>query len=291
MKRWTSTHTLIAGIALIVLTNAVALGGVWWNRAAPPESTLTLSERELGLPWRSLRTRENSGLALTLRWRVANRDINDEQVSTFTFNSGTPAWLDGARLQTLGFAVGDLNTDAGQRRFTRQQPRPAILVLELDGSARQQALDQARENAARHAAAAGVNPDSKEFIARAKSAKAALAREESSNSRLFAIDAGLDVESLRARYPDRARFMLVSATVRPRLYHPKHGALQPTGTITRLDNTSLHVPHALSAPFEGLHARAVGEPGDEDRFNAVVATGRRLEPWIETIQLVAKSGN
>jgi hypothetical protein len=85
--------------------------------------------------------------------------------------------------------------------------------------------------------------------------------------------------------------MLVPATVRPRLHHPKHGALQPTGTITRLDNTSLHVPHALSAPLEGLHARTTGESGSEDRFTAVVSTGRRLESWIEAIQVTAQSGH
>jgi hypothetical protein len=291
MKRWASVHTLGAGIALIVLTNAVVLGGVWWNRAAPPESTLTLSERELGLPWRSLRTQENSGLALSLRWRVANPGNGDTQVSTFTFNSGTPAWLDGARLQALGFSVGELNSDAGQRRFTRQQPRPAILVLELDGPTRQQALDLARENAARHAAASEVNPGNKEFAGRAKSARDALAREENSNSRLFAVDAGLDAGSLRAKYPDRTRFMLLPVTIRPRLHHPKHGTPLPTSTIARPDNTSLHVPHALSAPLKGLRARATGEPGGEDRFTAVVATGRRLEPWIEAIQVEAQSGN
>ena len=291
MKRWTSAHTLGAGIALIVLTNAVAIGGVWWNRAAPPESTLTLSERELGLPWSSLRTQENSGLALNLRWRVANPESGSEHLSTYTFNSGTPAWLDGTRLQALGFELGDLHTDAGQQRFTRQQPRPAILVLELDGPARQQALEQARENAVRHAATAEVNPGSKEFAGRAKSARDALAREENSNSRLFAIDAGLDVGSLRVKYPDRTRFMLLAGTVRPTLLHPKNGTPQPTGRITGLAIASLHVPHALSTPLEGLHARATGEPGGEDRFTAVVATGRRLEPWIEAIQVVAQSGN
>lgn len=291
MKRWTSAHTLGAGIVLIVLTNAVALGGVWWNRATPPESTLTLSERELGLPWRSLRTQENSGLALTLRWRVANPDPADDQINTYTVNSGAPAWLDNARLQALGFELGDLNTDAGQRRFTRQQPRPAILVLELDGPASQQALEQARENVARHAAAAEVNPGSKEFAARAKAARDALAREDNANSRLFAIDAGADAESLRAKYPDRTRFMLLAGTVRPSLFHPKNGTPRSIGRITGLAVASLHVPHALSVALEGLHPRASGEPGGKDHFTAVVATGRRLEPWIEAIQTIAKPGN
>jgi len=291
MRRWTSAHTLGTGIALIVLTNTVALGGVWWNRAAPPDSTLTLSERELGLPWRSLRNQENSGLALNLRWRVANPDSGGESVSTFTFNSGTPAWLNGTLLQALDFKVGDLSSDAGQRRFTRQQPRPAILVLELDGPTRQQALDLARENAASHAAAAEVNPGNKEFAARATAARDALAHEENSNSRLFAIDTGVDADALRVKYPDRTRFMLLPATIRPRLHHPKHGTPLPTGTIARPDNTGLHVPHALSAPLEGLHARVLGESGGDDRFTATVVNGRRLEPWIEAIQVVAQPGN
>jgi hypothetical protein len=43
--------TLLAGGALILLVNAVALTGVYLNRSGEPESRLRLSERELGLPW------------------------------------------------------------------------------------------------------------------------------------------------------------------------------------------------------------------------------------------------
>lgn len=34
MKNWSRRHTLISGIALILVTNAVALAGVAWNRWA-----------------------------------------------------------------------------------------------------------------------------------------------------------------------------------------------------------------------------------------------------------------
>ena len=74
MNAWSRGRTLGIGLALIVLTNAVALGGVWWNRSAAPDSSLTLSERELGLPWRALRNRENSGLDASIHaWRCARR--------------------------------------------------------------------------------------------------------------------------------------------------------------------------------------------------------------------------
>lgn len=282
MKR---SYAFLAGIALIVLTNAVALGGAWWNRAEI-ESTLILSEREIGLPWRSLRNSENSGIALNLRWRVASRSDGREAIGAFGF-SGMPDWLDGAKMQALGFAVGELQTDAGQRRYTRQQARPAILALELDGPARQAALAAARENAARHAAAAEVNPGSKEFAARAKAAQDALAREENANSRLFVIDAGVDAQQLRQQYPDRNRYLLLASTVRPAVHHPAPGALpQATGRIASLDITQWHVPHALSASFDSRHAEPLGKPGATQRFTATVAVGQRFEPWITDLRTV-----
>ena len=280
MKAWSRGRTLAIGLGLIVLTNAVALGGVWWNRAAAPENSLTLSERELGLPWRALRNREISGLALNLNWRVADREAG-EFVSGYTVNGGTPEWLDGARMQALGFTLDDMASDNGRRRYTRQLPREAVFVLELDGPAAQRALAKARESAARHAAAAAANVDSKEFAGRAKRAQDALTQEENTSSRLFVIDAGLDVGALRQKYPDRSRFMLLRGTVRPSMRDRGPGQPQMTGYITRVGSGPVHVPHALRGPLESLRAR--GEPGGGDRFSATRAVGQRLEPWIAEV--------
>lgn len=38
MKAWSRGRTLAAGVLLILLSNAVALGGAWWNREGEPES-------------------------------------------------------------------------------------------------------------------------------------------------------------------------------------------------------------------------------------------------------------
>ncbi|MBP5997687.1 MAG: DUF4824 family protein [Azonexus sp.] len=280
MKAWARARTLAVGLGLIALTNAVALGGVWWNRAAAPESSLTLSERELELPWRALRNRENSGLALNLNWRVGDREAG-EFISGYTVNGGTPEWLDGTRMQALGFTLGDTDTDHGRRRYTRQLPRQAVFVLELDGPAAQRALDQARENAARHAAAAAANAGSKEFAGRAKRAQDALTQEENISSRLFVIDAGLDAGALRQKYPDRSRFMLLRGTVRPAIRDRGPGQPQMTGYIARVGSGPIHVPHALRGPLESLRAR--GEPGGGDHFSATLAVGQRLEPWIAEV--------
>ena len=288
MRKWTRGHTLGIGIALIVLTNAVALGGAWWNRSVSPESALTLSERELGLPWRSLRFAEDSSLSLNLNWRVADREAG-EFASGHIFNGGTPEWLDAAHMAALGFAPGDRSSDRGRRSYTRQLPREVILVLEFGGPAWQRALASARENAGRHAAAAAANVGNKQFADRAKQANDLLAREENSNSRLFVIDAGLDARQLREKYPDRSRFLLLRGTVRPTLRGRGGGAEQAAGYVSRISTGRIHVPHALRGPLES--ARDVGEPGGGDRFSAELLVGRRLEPWIVDVKPVPRAAD
>ena len=288
MKAWSRRRTLAIGLGLIALTNAVALGGAWWNRSAPPDSTLTLSERELGLPWRALRNRENSGLALNLNWRIADREAG-EFISGYTVNGGSPEWLDAARMQALGFTVGDTASDADRRRYTRQLPRAAIFVLELNGQAAQRALERARENVARHAAAAAANAGNKEFAGRAKHAQDLLTQEENTSSRLFVIDAGLDAHALRQQYPDRTRFMLLRGTVRPGIRDRGPSQPQATGYVARVGSGPIHVPHALRAPLESLRAR--GEPGGGDRFSATLFVGQRLEPWITEVNPPASAAH
>jgi len=279
MKPWSHRRTFAVGIALIIVTNAVALAGVWWNRQPPADSTPILSERELGLPWRGPRLRENSGLALDLRWRVIDRD-SAEFGSGLTVNSGSPQWLDGGRMATLGFAPGDVATDPGRRRYLKQLPRDAVLVLEVDGPSWQHALVKAREDADRHAAAAAANPGSKEFAARAKRARDVLAREEHANSRLFVIDAGLDAEALRRQYPDRNRFLLLRGTVRPAVRNGENGQPLAAGRVGNHRGTRIHVPHALRAALEPFEDRPAGQPAAGTRYEVSLAVGRRLEPWI-----------
>lgn len=286
MRILTRGRTLALGIGLIVLTNTIALGGVWWNRSATPDSALALSERELGLPWRSLRLTENSGLALNLNWRVAGREAG-EFVSGFTVNGGTPEWLDAPKMAALGFPSDAAHDDGERRRYVRQLPREVILVMELAGPAWQRALAKARENADRHAAAAAANVGSKQFAARAKQASDELAREENSNSRLFVIDAGLDARLLREKYPDRSRFLLLRGTVRPGMHSRERDTPQATGYVSRVGQGRIHVPHALREPLESL--RAHGEPGGGDRFTATLLIGQRLEPWLVEVNPPTKS--
>src|SRR5690606_12668009 len=64
---------LLAGLALIALTNCWILASVAYNRSGEPEAVLLLSEREL-LPSRHWRQQENSGVALALLTRQPRAD-------------------------------------------------------------------------------------------------------------------------------------------------------------------------------------------------------------------------
>lgn len=274
--------TLAAGALLILLTNAVALVGVYLNRSGEAESRLTLSQRELTMPWGWGMAKENSGLAVSLNWRVIDPAAGD--FGGHGFSGGTPDWLDEARMAALGFDTSLPAEGAfGRRRVERQLPREVLLVLELAGPAWQQALERARQNAARHEAASLANAGSKEFAEKARRAKEQLKREEGANSRLFAIDAGVDRASLRARYPDRGRYLILKGTVRPRLAtHEKKTRV--TGYVSALAVTQINVPHVLRPVLEPAlrkHKRTADDPAPH--FEAAIAVGQRLEPWIESV--------
>lgn len=280
----TSMKTFAAGAVLILLANGVALTGVYFNRSGEPEARMKLSQRELSMPWGWVRTKENSGMALGLIWRVNAAEAGDYYDGGFGYSGGTPDWLDQARMAALGFDVAAVPDDiAGRRRFERSLPREVLLVLELDGPAWRQALERAQQNAARHEAARQANADSKEFADKAKRAQERLKNEENVHSRLFAIDAGLDRAALRAKYPDRGRYLILKATVRPRLETRDKKTLV-TGYVSALAVTQINVPHALRPGLEPALRQPRRSPADPGaRFEVTLAVGQRLEPWIETV--------
>ena len=282
----TPLKILAAGAALILLANAVALTGVYFNRSGEPESRMTLSQRELGMSWGRGMAKDNSGLALGLNWRVSDGNAVDYSYGGFGYHGGTPDWLDESRMKALGFDVAMVAEDsAGRRRFERQLPREVLLVLELAGPAWQQALERARQNSVRHEAARQANADSKEFAEKAKRALEQLKLEEKANSRLFAVDVGLERSALRARYPDRSRFLILKATLRPRL-ETHDRKTRVTGYVSELAVKQINVPHALRPVLEPVLRQQRNSADDPTRhFEATLAVGQRLEPWIESVRV------
>lgn len=260
MMAWTRKHALIAGLALIGLTDAVVLFGVAYNRSGMPESVLEFSQRELDLPY-SYAWREDSGMALQIRWRVQNSD-----------DYGPPMWLDAAKLRELGFDLPPIEADHPYSRRWRAQEKPAYIVLEMNGPAYLKGVEQARAKVEREKAA----PQTEEQQRKLQYAEETLKREENEQSRLIAVDAGRFAAPLRVKYADNTRYLILPGSVQPG-YHSRDGKLQWWGYIHNVSGTSVHVPLPIKQQLQPV-SYTQGE------LTAKVAFGQRLEPWLESMR-------
>ena len=274
--KWTRKHAIAVGIALIAATNAVALLGAAYNRSGEPDSTLRLSQRELGPAYIGA-SRDNSGLALRLRWRVLDEDIKDPAAYRWAGmgTGGSPSWLDRDKMATLGFdvAVPD-NPDDNARTFRRQLARDVLLVLEMDGPTYQRSLANAT------AAAERLKAMKKEEST--KLADEILERERQGNSRLFVVDASLDAAALRSKFPDRSRYAIVRGRVDPMGWKMSR---THSGHVSAVNIESINVPLELRSVFEGAEPDNDFVPRatrNKAAYDATVIFGRRLEPWLAT---------
>lgn len=274
---WSPRLTLALAAALIVGTNAFVLAGVVYNRSGAPEATLRLSERELAVPYQWGMAKEKSSISLNLTWRVAP-PASERHARYYEHGWGVARWLTESKLTELGFKLPTSDATANALEW-RHKEREVYLVLEMDGGDYQDAVLAARERLAREEAAVarGERGNTAEL---AKSAREALDRELASSSRLFAIDAGLDAQALRDRYADRSRFAVVAGRVRPTA-SGEEGKRQVLGYVRALSVERVNVPLEHLSVFDALGpTRNYGREAQPPRFEATVAFGRRLEPWL-----------
>lgn len=261
---------LVGGVALIVAVNAFVLAGVAWNRSGATASALTLSQRELSLPYAFGLDGERGGVEVVLLWRSPMIDDNAEAAYDMHYGRG-PDWLGADKLRELGFDLKD-------ERDAYRQKREVYVVLELAGADWQAALAQAQRRLDRALARGDAE---KQDIDAQKSAQEALKYEQHKASRLFAVDAGLDAAALRQRYPDTHRHLIVVATVTPSVMVIDKKTTV-SGHIGELAVARISVPHALRGAMDGIDRSAL----DSGRatFEMDVAWGRRFEPWVTAVR-------
>jgi Domain of unknown function (DUF4824) len=283
---------LLAAAALVVLVNALILGGVALNRRTPPEATLILSERELSATVTSpfyFGNDENSGLTLKLRWAVLTPAVAEQEFSNpWGERWGPAAWLDRKKLATLGFDVTPQSDERAQSRYNeRVQAREVLLVLEMNGDAYQSALQQIRTRAAQAAATAAADSLDARLVNEAQRLRETARRLERDSTRLYVVDAGLDATALRRRYPDRMRYAIVRGNVQP-LVVGRGAAQQLFGRVAAVHCADLSVPVNLRAPLPRppLRYDDRGQP-----YQVKVSFGRRFEPWIEGARRTAPTDN
>jgi hypothetical protein len=288
----TQGYFLLAGLGLIALVNAIVLLGAAWNRQEPAESRLQLSERELVSRYGYAR-KENSGIGLRLDYRWPSAEGDEGFYPSISLE----------KMLELGFQQPAGLDDDSLRRYSRQQQREALLVLELDGPAYQREVRLARDRYAEAQRLQQLDPGNQTLADEARQAASSLDSQQHRISRLLVVDLGLDRQALRARYPDRQRYAIVRGHVRPSSHRqrlPWHGE----GADTRPDEQRwqwqlggsgesaglgrIHLQqrwHKLfaSLPRGGVQDDLHGKNYDK-QFNVELAFGRRLEPWIVDLQ-------
>jgi hypothetical protein len=307
--RNTTKWLIGASAAVLAVTNAVVLVGVAYNRHAPPQSVLNLTERELSSnPDRMWGDGDDTGLSLRLNFRT--EPLGDAPPGElWRYFADTP-WLDKNKLAALGVDVSSPATAPdSSAHYDRMLAQNVLLVLELDGPTRERILQRARDAAARMEAAVAADPPrgaedptqgatdpprgaadpprgaadpprGVERVTRLKDARDALKTEQDESSRLFVVDAGLDRQTLERRYPDRSRYAIVRGRIRPHVVGELSSA-RLYGWVTDVSGDTLNVPLQFRGVFPAsssgfFRIRKYGGP----RFHVAVAFGRRLEPWI-----------
>ena len=270
---WTRRYSMITGVALILLTNLVVLLGVRFNHSGLADSTLQLSQRELRIPYRWRQNNDNNGIALMLQWRLPG-SLNEYQ----QYNNNGPGWLDKAKLASLGFNVSmPIDADSGRTIYQKQLSKPVFLVMEFDGPAYQQSIELAKK-------ADADDSKKKPDDGKKKDQPTALSQELNLNSRLFIVDASLDREMLRAKYPDTRRYSIVRGQIQPRVVYDKEKRPLMTGYVKDVSAQNINVPFEFRDVFEPIQEKnqKYGYADNDKRpsFEATVAFGRRLEPWL-----------
>lgn len=281
--RWSNKAALLAALAVVAVTNVIALGGVAYNRAGDPESTLALTERELPIMHWSWPDNDNSSIDLRLDVRtryVYSIDRPHEQWRN--------DWLSEEQIRDLGFDTSlALDTDEALDRRRRDPSKAVFLALEYDGPAYEEALEQRRRAVKRAMDLVARNEGDEQFELQLSSAREALATEEESESRLFVVDASLDPQVLRDRYPDRARYAIVPGRVQTYVLSEPGGQRRIVAAPPEVSIALIRVPYPYRGVAESLRSEqryTYYRRGQPPRFSATVNFGRRLEPWITRME-------
>ena len=275
---------LIAGLVIIVLTNVVALAGVAYNRSGDPDAQVTLSEREVFLSYHYGFERDNKGVRLSLDCRVEAIQFDYAYGNQNCW--GNPEWLDKNKLLALGFEAHPYEKLKNYRAYDKSLPKEVYLVLELNGDSYLRALAGAEAFLTDEQALLTNNPGQEEFIRRVNQAQEKLEAEQRYNSRLFAIDAGIDRNELRNIYGDRDRYMIVKASIKPEWRYENKERIW-RGRIVNLLVQSINVPltHQVAlADFKRQRWQRKDSRRDR-RYEISIAYGKRAEPWMTNVEV------
>jgi len=273
----------IIAAAFLILVNVIVLAGINTNRSGEANARLQLTERELVMPYRSRRQKENSGLALKLNWGIIPEKLFTSNYRKYgLYSYGTPGWLTKDKLKELGLFIDSTKHGVNEDFFdNRKLPAEAfIIVLEYNGKAFQTLLQKAEKEILEMRDSVEKNPADSDLIRQLNRDEESLMQLKTSASRLIAIDAGRNLQTLRDKYPDSNRYLMMRGEIRRYWANRKL-----TARINKLFISNIHVPLPYSEVITDITNREALTNGNtkwkgKPRYWLELNVGQRLEPWI-----------
>jgi hypothetical protein len=282
MKIFLSSRWLfVLGFVTLVATNILVLTGVASNRSGDPETLITLTERELNLPYKHM-TRENGGFYLRLSWKVLSKEADDKDDKNYGCRR-SPAWLDNTKLKELGFNIDDyINWNDDSTYYKVPIPKQVFIVLENNGDSYREAVKRAERKLEKQRSRFELNTGDEKLLKELESAEKSLGHERITNSRLFAIDAGLNSQKLRKTYGDRTQFIIVKGLISiSKNYNKK--SKDVCGYIMKINVDNIHVSLKNRKVFDSLPVKNKSKV-NSPRYEVGLAYGNRFEPWIVSVR-------
>ena len=268
---------LLAALGLLAVSNGFVLAHVAMNRSGGPDSEMELTAREL--QYYGSRG-DDSSVTLLLRWTNTAPEYPPGPPSD------APGWFDQKKLEELGFDVSvPAASPKAQRFYDNQRSREAYVALEFEGPAWESWLKD-REPRLQTEVSYGPQVSLEERVQ----------IERETTPRLISVDVSLDPASLRRKYPDRTRVMILPALLRAKLSPESRASatapLRPAylrGAITRLAIESINVPEPLSRRLDGQSYTPWTYENNQIKINhppygVLLRVGSKYEPWVVDVK-------
>jgi hypothetical protein len=244
--------TRIAVPALVVtLVVAGFVGAAGWNSSREPLLVMTLTERELPLVLAPRQGDEDRGLQLQLTYE-GRYDPLDAR-----------SWLSDQRLREIGFALHvPVGSPQAVYTYDHVPARVAWVVLEYDGPQwveidRRRALAEPQRTPERHAL----------------------------HSRLVPVDAGVDFETLRRRYP--SGHLIVRGVIRLTYVAPEGTGRVLYGMLREVVPQRLTVPRQFRSVIDALPPAV--DTARAPRYEVDVAVGALGVPYVRALRTLGRN--
>jgi len=280
---------LIIGIAIITLTNIIALAGVVYNRSGQPTSSVTLNERELRMPYswhgESLSDSENTAMSLRIDFE-RSQHLTDMR-------------LNEQELEDLGF------TFMNKEYSFWTSSRTFYWALEFDGKHYANDLKAAKSELldAQQLITDVRQQDDKKDISMAKEAlenkQERFDRVEQTQSRLYVVDFDRNLDSLKQKFAGQSNVIFMQGLVKPYKHYELYAKLTSEQDIDSALNSekqdlqyglrfsnllvsNVHIPLEMTGPLHSLSSKKYNEISPP-RYVVELKLGRRLEPFIQAV--------